>query len=619
MITAVYWLCTQEKIIMKITPTPLTINQLFSTRNEQFFIPAYQRRYAWQEKQCEELFNDIKYLGNEETHLLGNLVCITGAHSANINKLEVIDGQQRITTLSLLLTAISKAFSERNDLGEAQKIDGLLTSSGVDRVRKNKVELGELDNPDYIKILKDENLETIHNENLKNNLEHFKKWIKELSPDEFDSFYFKLMDKVSVIRLDVYQAKDAYKLFETINNRGLSLSPTDIIKNFLLGHASILDDETLISVKENWKNIIISLDGISTDEFFRHFMCSRLRRKITFTFLNDEFKKLYINSVQNCEGLAEFRVYSKLKIEAAEEDYPEASTDLDEETYEDEQIEKVSSTDQVEKVSAAEFTKTIANYAKTYSLLKNRKFSNPKINSAILDLQRIQSVPAYTFLLELFSRNSISDTQRLTILKMIAVFMLRRHICSRQTGVLDDIFSDLVNKLDSEDLLQAIKGRLLKDIPGDQEFKLNFSKADYKRSINRAKYVLEQFEYDLHQTQGEFIINSGLEVHLEHIIPQTIHTKKSKAEFGDWELYLGENAALNHGDFVNRIGNFTLLGQKLNIKASNNPFENKLNQYKKSSLRVTTEIVENYPEFRFAQVEKRSKELADKAIEIWTL
>lgn len=604
---------------MKITPTPLTINQLFSTRNEQFFIPAYQRRYAWQEKQCEELFNDIKYLGNDDTHLLGNLVCITGEYSANINKLEVIDGQQRITTLSLLLTAISKAFSEKHDLEEAQKIDSLLTSSGVDRVKKNKVELGELDNPDYIKILKDENLETIHNDNLKNNLEHFKKWIKELSPDEFDSFYFRLMDKVSVIRLDVYQAKDAYKLFETINNRGLSLSPTDIIKNFLLGHASILDSETLNSVKDNWKNIIVSLDGISTDEFFRHFMCSQLRRKITFTYLNDEFKKLYINSVQNCEGLAEFRVYSKLRIEESNEDHPEATTDLDEESYEDEKLEEVFIPRQAIKVTAAEFTRMIANYAKTYSLVKNRKFSNPKINSAILDLQRIQSVPAYTFLLELFARNGISDASRILILKMIAVFMLRRHICSRQTGVLDDIFSDLVNKLDLEDLLPAIKGRLSKDIPGDQEFKLNFSKADYKRSINRAKYVLEQFEYKLHETQGEFTINSGLDVHLEHIIPQTINTKKSKAEFGDWELYLGEGASLNHGDFVNRIGNFTLLAQKLNIKASNDPFENKLIHYKKSSLRVTTGIAENYPEFKFIQVEERSKELAEKAIEIWTL
>lgn len=604
---------------MKITPTPLTINQLFSTRNEQFFIPAYQRRYAWQEKQCEELFNDIKYLGTDDTHLLGNLVCITGAHSANINKLEVIDGQQRITTLSLLLTAISKAFAEKNEMQEAQKIDSLLTSSGVDRIKKNKVELGELDNSDYIKLLNNEDLETIHNHNLKDNLEFFNELIKKLSTEEFDSFYFKLMDKVSVIRLDVYQAKDAYKLFETINNRGLRLSPTDIIKNFLLGHASILDDETLNSVKENWKNIIISLDGISTDEFFRHFMCSQLRRKITFTYLNDEFKKLYVHTVQNCEGLAEFRVYSKLKIEESEEDYPEPPTELDEEFYEDEKLEEVYIPNQAVKVTAVEFTKTIANYAKTYSFVKNRKFSNTKINSAIFDLQRIQSVPAYTFLLELFTRNSISDANRLTILKMIAVFMLRRHICSRQTGVLDDIFSDLVNKLETEDPLIAIKERLTKDIPSDQEFKMNFSKADYKRSINRAKYVLEQFEYTLHETQGEFTINSGLDVHLEHIIPQTINTKKSKAEFGDWELYLGEGASLNHGDFVNRIGNFTLLSQQLNIKASNDPFENKLIHYKKSSLRVTKNIVEKYPEFKFEQVEERSKELAEKAVEIWTL
>ena len=100
---------------MKITPTPLTINQLFSTRNEQFLIPAYQRRYAWQWKQCKELFNDIKYLANDDSHLLGNLVCLIGAHSAHINQLEVIDGQQRITTLSLLLTALSHAFTEKGD------------------------------------------------------------------------------------------------------------------------------------------------------------------------------------------------------------------------------------------------------------------------------------------------------------------------------------------------------------------------------------------------------------------------------------------------------------------------------------------------------------------------
>jgi len=609
---------------MKITPTPLTINQLFSTRNEQFLIPAYQRRYAWQWKQCKELFNDIKYLTNDDSHLLGNLVCLTGAHSANINQLEVIDGQQRITTLSLLLIALSQSFTAKGD-DEADKIKGLLNASGVDRVKHNKVELGELDNPDYIKVLNGADPDTIHNDNLQNNLGYFKEWIAELTDEEFNSFYYKLMDKVSVIRLDVFQAKDAYKLFETINNRGLSLSPTDIIKNFLLGHASSLDQATLDSVKENWKNIIVALDGISTDEFFRHFMCSRLRRKITFTYLNDEFKKLYVNSVEGCEGLAEYRVYAKIKITDEDEEQDELVDDLEEvmAEIEDQEIEESGSETAAEaediKVTAVSFTTMLANYAKTYAYIRNRKFSNQKINNSIFDLQRIKSVPTYTFLLELFSRDSITDLDRLSILKMIAVFMLRRHICSRQTGVLDDIFSDLVNKLDEENIIVAIKDRLIKDMPGDEEFQINFTKSDYKRSINRAKYVMEQFEYNLHETEGEFTINSGAEVHLEHIIPQTITTKKSKREFGDWEVYLGDGATLIHGEYVHRIGNFTLLGQKLNIVASNNPFEDKLVQYRKSSLKITKEIVDGYDEYKFDQVVSRSKDLAEKAINIWKI
>lgn len=605
---------------MKITPTPLTINQLFSTRNEQFLIPAYQRRYAWQWKQCKELFNDIKYLANDDSHLLGNLVCLIGAHSANINQLEVIDGQQRITTLSLLLTALSHAFTEKGD-DEADKIQGLLKSSGVDRVKHNKVELGELDNPDYIKVLNGSDLDTIHNENIQKNLSYFKEWISELNDDEFNSFYYKLMDKVSVIRLDVFQAKDAYKLFETINNRGLSLSSTDIIKNFLLGHASSLDQQTLDAVKENWKNIIISLDGISTDEFFRHFMCSQLRRKITFTYLNDEFKKLYVNSVEGCEGLAEYRVYAKIKIKETDEDEEdELADDLDAVLLEyDEQIDLEEATTEELKLTAVAFTTRLSNYAKIYSYIRKRKFSNQKVNSAIFDLQKIKSIPTYTFLLELFSRDSISDSDRLSILRMIAVFVLRRHICSRQTGVLDDVFSDLVNCLDKDDIKKEVKERLVRDIPGDEEFEINFTRADFKRSINRAKYVLEQVEYNMHETDGEFSINSGAEVHLEHIIPQTITTKKSKREFGDWEVYLGDGAKLTHADYVNRIGNFTLLGQKLNIVASNNPFQDKLEQYKKSSLKITQEIVDDYEEFRFNECANRSKILAKKAVKIWSL
>ena len=130
---------------------------------------------------------------------------------------------------------------------------------------------------------------------------------------------------------------------------------------------------------------------------------------------------------------------------------------------------------------------------------------------------------------------------------------------------------------------------------------------------------LEQFEYDLIGDQGEYVINSGNEVHLEHIIPKTIKTKKAQKEYGDWVSYLGDNALSKHAQYVDRIGNYTLLVQKLNIKASNNPFLAKKREYKKSNIDLTKNIADNFSRFKFKQVEKRSVDLAKTAVKIWSL
>ena len=91
---------------MFITPTSLTITQLLSSVNEQYVIPAYQRRFSWREKQLWELVDDIKLLEGSDTHLLGSIVCLTGHHVAGINKLELVDGQQRLTTIGILFECI---------------------------------------------------------------------------------------------------------------------------------------------------------------------------------------------------------------------------------------------------------------------------------------------------------------------------------------------------------------------------------------------------------------------------------------------------------------------------------------------------------------------------------
>ncbi|MEK7868352.1 MAG: DUF262 domain-containing HNH endonuclease family protein [Candidatus Omnitrophota bacterium] len=605
---------------MKITPSQLTISQLLSSKNEQFFIPAYQRRYAWGNKQLVELFEDINLLDKNDSHFLGTILLLTEPHKANINMLEVVDGQQRIISLSLLLEALKDRFAEfdKNDI--VNEIDGYLCCQGIDRKKQKKIVLGDLDEPDYSKVLKLKNEHDlsaepeIKNKKLLNAYIEFKKWIAKYGFDQLNEYYFKLINNAIVVRLDTEKAKDAYKLFETINNRGLKLSPTDIIKNFLLGHASTVGENVLKEVRECWKNVIISLDGIETDDFFRQYLMGILQRKVTFSKLIFEFKKYYLTTVKEANVLPEYRLFNEVK------EYQNGEENAIDENNESElpiAVSKEISSKKTNKITIIEFAKSLKNAAAIYGKIINKTFDSKKINRHIYNLQRIESFPAYTFLLSLFHED-IDEKVAVKVLKLIESFMLRRHICEYRTNELDDIFPKLTD-ISKENILNELKNRLTTFFPINDEFEKRLSRYSFKGNEDRAKYILEQFEYNKIGDQGEYVINSGNEVHLEHIIPQTIDTKKARKEYGDWVRYLGSEALAKHGQYVDRIGNYTLLGQKLNIKASNNPFRAKKKEYKKSNIRLTQDVVANYSRFNFKQVESRAMDFSKIAVKIWRL
>jgi len=604
---------------MKITPTSLSISQLFSSKNEQFFIPAYQRRFSWVWKQLEELFDDIEILSENDNHLLGSIVCLTESHKAGINTLELVDGQQRITSLSILFKAIRDRFAKLDVVETEKEIESYQFCKGFDNKKINKLLLGDLDNPDYIQLMEGEDLENLINKNLAEAYNLFSDWLKDYNLSELNEFYFKLINNVHVIRLDVGHSRDAYKLFETINNRGLILSPTDIIKNFLLGHASVIDEKTLKKVKDNWKDLIINLDELNSDDFFRQYMCGVLKRKVTKSHLIDNFKKYYLGVVKKSDKLPEYHLYYDIKPEKTEIE----STDEDniiEELDQNGDTEPINENENdiiIKKISIIEFSKEIKKLSAIYGKMLKKQFANKKINKHIFNLQRIKSFPAYTFLLSVFDRN-LKDDDRIEILILIETFMLRRHICEFRTGELDDIFSKLVG-VDDDDIIDNIKRALKKHLPSDEEFKRKFTHHNYKGNFNRAKYVLETLEYDLIDDQGEYELNSGNDVHLEHIIPQTINTKKSKKEYGDWSKYLGDKDTQLHSEYVNRIGNLTLLAQQLNLKASNNPFTAKKKEYKKSNIKLTQELASNHSKFKRLDVNKRSDNFAVKAPKLWNL
>ena len=414
--------------------------------------------------------------------------------------------------------------------------------------------------------------------------------------------------------MDTEKAKDAYKLFETINNRGLKLSPTDIIKNFLLGHASTVDENVLNEVRECWKSVIVSLDGIETDDFFRQYLMGILRKKITFSKLIFEFKKYYLTTVKESENLPEYRLFNEIKeYENEEKNQEDENNEAEPRDRDQNDISPMVA----DRVSIVEFAKSLKKAADIYGIIIRGQFASKKINQHIFNLQRIESTPAFTFLLNYFQRDG-ADKSAINVLKITEAFMLRRHICEYRTGELRCIFFKLTN-IGNEKIFEEMKEQLTKHFPKDEEFEEKFSVHSFKGNEERAKYVLEQFEYNLIGDQGEYVINSGNDVHLEHIIPQTIETKKARKEFGDWVSYLGKEAISKKVQYVDRIGNYTLLGQKLNLKASNNPFRSKKKEYKKSNIRLTLEVASKYSRFRFKQIEQRSRDFAKLAVRIWSL
>jgi uncharacterized protein with ParB-like and HNH nuclease domain len=572
---------------MKITPTSLSISQLLSTESEQFVIPAYQRRYSWQDKQVKELFDDINHLEGGETHLLGSIVCLTGDHGAGINSLELVDGQQRTTTIMLFLDAIEDRLRNDGNDEDAQTISKMVTSKDYTGTKSKKLILGDLDNKDFMRVVDGVELEEVINNNLLRARRVIGELIDKLSTEEFNQLRYKFINQAYIIRLDVAQAKDAFKLFETINNRGLSLSPTDIIKNFLLGNASIISSETLESVKEDWTKIVLLLDGIDMDNFFRQYMAGLTGQKVTQTRLIDTFKTYYAQNIEEGETLRE--------------------------QYEE--FAEVEESNATNKQDLKSFAKTLRLAADIYSKIQRASFTDDEINRRLTNLKKIRSVASYTYILNLMQRG-IANNDILEILRMIEIFMLRRNVAEYRTSELEDIFVALT-KLPNENIVAATKQIFVDNMPSDEEFESRLEKHVFKGQLEaRAKYMLEYLGYDT-LSPTEMVIKSHRAVELEHIMPQTIDTKKAKQEFGDWVSYLGEDAAL-HGEYLTKLGNLTMLGKKLNIVASNNPFEAKKLEYEKSEIAMTRELAKN-ESWGLELIDARTKVLAKQATELWRL
>lgn len=597
---------------MVITPKSLTITQLFSAESEQYVVPAYQRRYSWHEKQLGELLDDVSLLEGSDTHLLGSVVCLTGYHKAGINELELVDGQQRLSTIFILLQCIADRFKKDGEARAAQDVEQLLQARALGEPSVRKVLLDSLDSGEFEQHLAGTIIDHPDNKNLALAFSFFRKWINEMELKKLGTFLYHLKNQCVVIRLDVSDAKDAFKLFETINNRGLKLSPTDIIKNFILGNAARFGQEPLKLARAKWAELLRHLDGTSIESFFRHLLCARLKKRITISYVIPNFKTVFMRQVTEAAKLPERHWYSD-DVLSEEETDDGAETGLETSDDQPAEINFDGPT-----IPFAEFLEQVVASAKIYGQLVHSRTGKISIDRRLRNLRMIKSIQTYGFLMALRT-NGCSDENFVEVLKLTESFLLRRHICRERSNENETLFARICGVSASNPLPEVIE-EFRRYCPSDDKFRHEFANFYFSAGlIDRARYCLEQFELNKQGKYSEIFIGSADTVHVEHIIPIKIKTKKAKDEFGDWPTYLGAGSETKHPHFVPRIGNLTLFAGPLNIGASNNPYERKKTVYLNSAIKMTNALPSEFPDFRFGQVERRSMNFAEQAVTLWPI
>jgi hypothetical protein len=598
---------------MKITPTSLTVAQLLVSQNEQYVIPAYQRRYSWARHQVEDLWEDLQMLEGGDSHLFGTIVCLANHHTAGINRLELVDGQQRLTTISILLHCLLARLKAENEQSEAEALARLLEAKALAGQPQPKILLDSLDAVQFKQHASGNLSEPVNNERLLQSFCTLREHLASLPLSRVGELHYRLMNQAVLIRLDVSEAKDAFKLFETINNRGLRLSPTDIIKNFVLGNAARFGEGSLELARQKWAELLRELDGIALDTFFRQHMTARQRRRVTKSEVVDEFQKSFIREVVEASTLPE-RAYFSIEDEEGDDDEGDVvEQGGDRDNGEEEDTEHSPA---LERVPFQDYISELVRRARIYRQLVLAKTGNPALDRRLRNLRLIRAQPSYGFLMSLRA-GGCPDKAFADVLRLTEIFMLRRHTTRERTGENEQVFAQLCGA-NPTDPLEETREVLREYCPSDERFRQQFVATTFpSRLMDRARYCLEQFELELQGAYTELLPAGPDDVHVEHIVPQKIKSKKSKSHFGDWVRYLGDDSSRKHPLYVSRIGNLTLFAGPLNIGASNNPYERKKAAYLESAFKLTKDLPGQFVDFRFSEIDTRSEALADRALKIW--
>ena len=523
-----------------------------------FNIPVYQRNYDWKEEQCQKLFEDIQNIVKSDyeiEHFLGTVVFVSSKSEMNFNEYVLIDGQQRITSIMLLLKVLHEKVTDENDKEEIWE-EYLINKRAPEENLRIRLKPVESDGMPYKKLIEENDISLTSN--VCKNYRLFEKLIQEsnYSAEEI----YKALGKIELVYIQLEKGKKSENpqmIFESLNSTGLSLTQGDLIRNYLLMNHEYEKQKMLY--KNFWLEIEKRITNEKISDFVRDYLTMKNGSISNKDKVYDDFKK-YIK--QNNENMDEEGILEELKT-----------------------------------------------YSEYYSWFLNGNSPNNKINEKLSEFRYLRNTTVYPLILSVFedtySYKNINENELFDILNLLISYIFRRSVCGYTTNSLNKVFASIVVLLKSKDIYKQIeKGLMSKSFPGDEEFRAEFIKCNfYKKGTEFCKYtlkLLETFE-NKEQTDMENIT-------IEHIMPQTLNS--------EWRIELGSKFEQIHSEYINTIGNLTLTGY--NPELSNKNFELKKRYYEESNIKMSREIA-NYDKWKDTEIKDRAEQLFEKAKRIWKL
>jgi uncharacterized protein with ParB-like and HNH nuclease domain/predicted transport protein len=537
----------------------------------QFVIPIYQRTYSWGERECRQLWEDILRTGRNDkvsAHFVGSIVYVEkGLYSITApSPLMVIDGQQRLTTVTLLIEALARS------LGDTEPVEGFsarklrhyqLLNPLEDGERKYKLLLSQTDRTTLIALLDQQAMPKEHSIRLHDNFKLFTNWVAEVS-GELEPLC-KGLAKLVIVDISLARDQDnAQLIFESLNSTGRELSQADLIRNFILMG---LDQQLQTRLYERyWRPMEVDFgqEAYAThfDTFMRHYLTVKTGDIPNVREVYEAFKR----NARSFEGAG---------VEALITD--------------------------------------IREFACHYCAMALGAEQNLELREAFHDIRELKVEVAFPFLLELYhdyARQLLAKDELLQAARWVESYVFRRAVCGIPTNSMNKTFATFARALKKDRYLESIQAHFLllpsyRRFPADDEFKRELQFKDLYNFRSRS-YWLRRLEN--HDRKERVPVD---EYTIEHILPQN---EKLSAE---WRGVLGPEWERIQQTYLHTLGNLTLTGY--NSEYSDRPFPEKRDMkggFAESPLRINQELgkVEHWNEEAICQ---RGETLAAKAVTVW--